>query len=779
MKLKQFLWIKLGFVIMVAALLSPLFRPTPVAAQVFSCNNVTEIPVAECTALVSLYDSTGGNTWTNRANWKATNTPCSWYGVTCTAGLVTKLDLKQNQLKGSFPVQLQNLKNLTSIDLSANLLKEDKLDRLAKPTFIWGNFAKMQEFYLASNDLGGFIPSEMYNLPLTVKMSLDYNRLAITATDTGLIRLLDVANPGWEQTQTIAPTNVQAKTINSFQIQIGWTPIIYTPNPGYYEILAKKTSGGSYEVVDRTSSKLDSIKLIGNLETGTSYDFVVRTVTLSMTNPILQPNRLTSDNSSPVTAVTNGVKPSSVSIDGPATGVVGYKTVGPTYNFTATVSPTETSLPNLKFTWSPAPQSGQGTRNVVYQWATAGNQPIVVTATNNVGSGIGRSTVLVSPAIAPTSAVISGPTTGDANITYNYTATIQPNNPTPLLYTWSPNPSSGPKDTTNAKYSWTTAGTKTITLNAANSGGSVTATYTVTVFIKPITVSILGPTRGFLFDVYTFTATTLPASVSQAPVTYIWSPPPITGQNSLAAAYFWSTGGLQTITLVVSNVLGSVSNTHSINIAEATPTPTTTAEPPTPTETATPTETPTATPTETATPTATPTETATPSPTPTITPTRSCLPKSGEICPDGGFVSSADETVTLSFLPGAVVTNTMVTVTTSITSPHATTLPKLTAFIGRVFEPTASNSLGPVTQFNKSPMLMLNYEDKDWQSSGVHFETTLRVYWWNGTAWENICPNCFPDTEGNFFFIPLPHFSEFAILGDNRPVVYLPIIARE
>jgi len=65
----------------------------PAAPIAFSCDNVTEIPKTECEALVALYNSTNGPGWTNRIGWLVTNTPCSWCGVTCTAGRVIQLSL--------------------------------------------------------------------------------------------------------------------------------------------------------------------------------------------------------------------------------------------------------------------------------------------------------------------------------------------------------------------------------------------------------------------------------------------------------------------------------------------------------------------------------------------------------------------------------------------------------------------------------------------------------------------------------------------------------------
>jgi len=84
----------------------------------FSCTNVTEIPVAECNELVNLYNSTNGANWTNKTGWLSTNMPCSWYGITCSAGHVTEIELDYNNVSGTLPNL--NLPNLTRFSLRGN-----------------------------------------------------------------------------------------------------------------------------------------------------------------------------------------------------------------------------------------------------------------------------------------------------------------------------------------------------------------------------------------------------------------------------------------------------------------------------------------------------------------------------------------------------------------------------------------------------------------------------------------------------------------------------------
>jgi hypothetical protein len=78
-----------------------------------------------------------------------------------------------------------------------------------------------------------------------------------------------------------------------------------------------------------------------------------------------------------------------VSISGAATGYVGTR-----YDFTAAVMPSDATEP-LNYTWSPAPDSGQGTASVSYQWNLAGTHTISLTATNCGGSVFDAHTIQI------------------------------------------------------------------------------------------------------------------------------------------------------------------------------------------------------------------------------------------------------------------------------------------------------------------------------------------------------------------------------------------------
>ncbi len=124
---------------------------------VISCGDVTQIPLAECVALVALYHDTNGPGWDRRSGWLITLSPCSWDGVACSGGHVIRLWLGNNHLSGELPGQLGNLSNLEWLDLSYNQLSG------AIPAQL-GNLSNLQFLDLENNQLSGAIPWQLGNL---------------------------------------------------------------------------------------------------------------------------------------------------------------------------------------------------------------------------------------------------------------------------------------------------------------------------------------------------------------------------------------------------------------------------------------------------------------------------------------------------------------------------------------------------------------------------------------------------------------------------------------
>ena len=75
----------------------------------------------EQSALIALYNAADGGNWTERDNW-LTGAPLSaWHGVaTNDSGKVTGLELEDNNLRGTLPSRLSDLRSLSVLDLSNN-----------------------------------------------------------------------------------------------------------------------------------------------------------------------------------------------------------------------------------------------------------------------------------------------------------------------------------------------------------------------------------------------------------------------------------------------------------------------------------------------------------------------------------------------------------------------------------------------------------------------------------------------------------------------------------
>jgi len=286
------------------------------------CGSMTEIPRTECEGLQQFYYRAFGPGWINQAGWLTTNTPCSWYGVTCEAGHVTGLDLSNNGMWGSIHPDISKLSYLKVLRLQNNSLD------MVISTIPWNSLTQLQEVNLNSNNLHGVIPTSIGSLTQLRCLGLGNNSLegtvptAITnltllnagtgcvvdfsynklsATDPAVVTFLNAKDPGWADTQTVPPTNVQVTRTTRTSIQLSWSPITYTGDTGKYQVDYALAPSGPFNIGCSTANKTTTTCTVNNLLPNTPYYFNVLTYTAKHTN---QNNNLWSDYGPQVSAQT-------------------------------------------------------------------------------------------------------------------------------------------------------------------------------------------------------------------------------------------------------------------------------------------------------------------------------------------------------------------------------------------------------------------------------------------------------------------------------------------
>ncbi len=150
----------------------------------------------ELAALVALYHSTDGPTWSNSANWLTEEPVSSWHGVTTDeSGNVTGIYLQENEMKGSLPHELGDLTNLRALSLWGNQLVgsiPSELGSLADLRDLWltlnnlsgpippalGGLSQLEDLLLERNQLSGTIPPELGDLTNLRRLGLSGNQLS-------------------------------------------------------------------------------------------------------------------------------------------------------------------------------------------------------------------------------------------------------------------------------------------------------------------------------------------------------------------------------------------------------------------------------------------------------------------------------------------------------------------------------------------------------------------------------------------------------------------------
>ncbi len=133
-----------------------------------------------------LYVLWNGRLWTVNTGWLSSDNECIWDGVTCDRfGVVTGINLYNNQLTGDLGSEFTLLTSLAGLSLGGNGLQGSLPSEL-------GKLVGLTSLTLQSNQLTGPLPEELSQLTLLVELMLGDNTLVGTIpTSLGELLILE------------------------------------------------------------------------------------------------------------------------------------------------------------------------------------------------------------------------------------------------------------------------------------------------------------------------------------------------------------------------------------------------------------------------------------------------------------------------------------------------------------------------------------------------------------------------------------------------------------
>ena len=241
-------------------------------------------------------------------------------------------------------------------------------------------------------------------------------------------------------------------------------------------------------------------------------------------------------------------------IEPPVVNSISCSPSSPRVNASVTCTASVSGGTPTSYSWSGGASTGS---SASYRTSFSAEGSTVRLTVSNAGGSDSDSITLPSP--PPSVSISCSPSTTTVNA--SVTCTASQRGGTPTSYSWSGGASSG--SSASYRTSFGSAGSKTVRLTVSNSAGSDSDSTTVTVVERPRVNSVNCPERVTLNA-----NVTCRASLSGGtPTSYSWSGGASSGSSARYRTSF-SSVGIKTVSLTVSNSAGSASGSTTVEVGD-------------------------------------------------------------------------------------------------------------------------------------------------------------------------------------------------------------------
>ena len=221
---------------------------------------LAQVSKQEKQVLLDLYTATNGLEWNKQ--WNVEQPVETWYGVTVDNNKVTGINLLFNNLNGTLPASLGQLKNLKKLELSFNPISGTIPAEL-------GNLEQLGVLAINGTAVSGNIPESLGGLSNLKQLHLSSNQLSgMVPESLGKLRKIEVFNVFDNDLHGSLPQEL-ASCPNLKQLMVAENNF---NNPDDFSVILLSNSGAKIDLLNNSSPQIEPVQSIIAVERDENED---------------------------------------------------------------------------------------------------------------------------------------------------------------------------------------------------------------------------------------------------------------------------------------------------------------------------------------------------------------------------------------------------------------------------------------------------------------------------------------------------------------------------